>query len=50
MKQPNAIASLIFGLGVYPELLVKSIPIKMLEQNVLANVISDYNIDLMEFH
>lgn len=43
IKQPNAIASLIFGLGVFPELLVKSIPIRKIEQNIMADIISDYN-------
>lgn len=43
MKQPNAIASLIFGLGIYPEVLVKLIPIRKIEQNFVADIISDYN-------
>lgn len=43
MKKRDAIASLIFGLGVYPELLEKSIPIKSIEQNIYADIISDFN-------
>lgn len=43
MKKPNAIASLIFGLGVYPEMLEKSIPIKNYEQSVFADVVPGFD-------
>lgn len=42
-KKPNTIASLIFGLGMYPEILVKSIPIKNFEQNSFVDVDTDSN-------
>lgn len=41
MKKPNVITSLVFGLGIYPELLIKSIPVKKFEQNSFADVLDD---------
>lgn len=43
MKKGNAIASLLFGLGIYPELLIKSIPVKYFDQNVSADVVPGFD-------
>lgn len=39
MKKPSAIASVLFGLGVYPELLEKSIPIKKIDMNTFLDAV-----------
>lgn len=43
MKKPSAIASVIFGLAVYPEMLEKSIPIKKVEIEAFIDVDPNIN-------
>lgn len=43
MKKSNSIASLLFGLGIYPELLTKSIPIKSYDQFSNVDVVEDFD-------